>query len=587
MPEIRQRKINPIIYDKAILSGCNARQARIIASRVTDENVQINSFIRPDLSNLYSSSLLKDVNKGATRIAQAVMNNEVIVLATDWDSDGTSSSVLGMDVMINTFHVPENKISVLIGNRKRDAFGLSDAAVERILKMRERPSLVITADMGSGDAHRISLLAKEEIDVIVTDHHEISSLEELKRSAYALINPQQPGCEYPDKAISGAVVFFLVLSRVREILIENKSLPEETPTLSNVMDYLVLSTIADCMSLTSLMNRAIVLHGLNLMNQQNSRPCWNAFKKEYNKSILEVSDIGFYLSSLVNSSSRLTHAMNSYRFLSAKTDCEAEQYLKALILSNNERKRIENKMKDIAILDAQRQVDAGCSAIVCYDDANTSGVQGIVASRLIEKFGKPSVVLSKKVSGDITGSARSIEGINIKSIFDSNNAKHSGLLKASGGHKFAGGMTVSDNSSVELFHQAFDHEVKIIATKNNLILKPFILSDGKLDSERIALNTLDEINELQPYGCQFEIPIYEGSFTIKRLKVLGVKKQHLKLWLLPENMNYTVEAVWFYSCKKNCPVFENDKVFALYTLGKNTFRGESKIQLVLKMMEKI
>lgn len=218
-----------------------------------------------------------------------------------------------------------------------------------------------------------------------------------------------------------------MLVKVRQLLIQRNYLSESAPKLGRMLDLLCLSTIADCMTLGSVMNRALVKYGLEAINSEN-RICWTAFKKHHNKSILDPNDISFLLAPAINSASRLTHAMMSYHFLTATNIEDAEHYLKEIIQSNDNRKVIEKQMKKIAMVAAQKQIDNGDSTIVIYDESFTSGVQGIVASRLVERFGKPSVVFSKKLNSVISGSARGVAGMNIKHIIETIDKENVGLL---------------------------------------------------------------------------------------------------------------------------------------------------------------
>lgn len=405
-PKVVRRKINQEVKKEAISLGSSDLQANIIASRKIPKNTTVNGIINPSLSHIPDYSLLLDIDKAADKISDAIIGGETIGLLCDFDVDGISSTAVLSKSLVDFFNVHPVKIKYFISNRMTEGYGFSDKVLDRVLNIDKNdiPTLLITADQGSADGDRVKSYIEEmksrDIDasVIVTDHHEIPSSGGPK-SAYAFVNPQQKGDKFPDKTICGCTVALLVMVATRVALINKNYLDDDAPKLSQLLAYSTAATIADCVSMASETNRAIVKYGLHEINQEKI-PAWKIMKqaiiKNENQPVL-ADTIAFGLGPRINACSRTGgDGLNGVRFYLSETDISAQRYLNLLDYNNEERKIIEKKLVDESIIKASDMVLQGKKSLVIFLQNGHHGIHGIVASRIVEKFGRPTICLSPK-----------------------------------------------------------------------------------------------------------------------------------------------------------------------------------------------
>ena len=249
------RSIDASVFAEARSRGFDPVIARIVAGRITSDT-PLEAVLAPRLQHIAPPSLLTDIHQAANRLQQAILQNERIGVLTDYDADGLTSHAVITESLLR-FGVSRQKLTHWIGHRLEDGYGISEALVDRLLDSIPLPELLISADCGSSDEAQIARLQVAGIDVIVTDHHQVSD-HGPPSSAYAVVNPNRTDCHYPDKAIAGCMVSWLVMSHVRQGLIDRQAIAADTPKLGDLLDYVALGTIADCVSLgSSETNRAI------------------------------------------------------------------------------------------------------------------------------------------------------------------------------------------------------------------------------------------------------------------------------------------------------------------------------------------
>jgi single-stranded-DNA-specific exonuclease len=577
-PIIKTKSYHRDLEQQAITAGLHPVMARVVASRAIATDVPLEQALFPKLKNLFSPLKMADMEKAAERVAAAIINGECIGLETDHDCDGQTSHAVLYHNLVFHFKHPKEKIRSYIGNRLTEGYGLSESVALRILADNPKTQLVITADNGSSDEPRIKLLRDAGIDVIVTDHHEIPR-EGLPISAYACLNPTRSDCDYGDPCIAGCMVAWLLMTATRQKLMASGYLPTTTPTLLDSLDFVAVGTIADCVSMArSINNRAVVAYGIKII-EAGTRPCWRAIKSTLTGP-LTSEDLGFKIGPLLNSDGRLATAFGSVSFLLSDTDEEAMAWLFSLQESNQERKAIQQDIVLRGLKEAKNQMDAGRSSLCIYLEASHSGVHGIAASRLKDIFGRPTVFLTPKTSdldlNVMTGSVRGIENFHVREALQQIANWHPNVLIAFGGHKGAGGLTLK-LEDFDLFSDAFEKATRL--QLQDIKLEPVIWTEGVLPIRHFNLELVDILSKLEPFGREFESPIFECEATLKELRFIG-DGTHARVLLESEGVK--LKGVWFklrQTSESSIPVKLGDYVKVAFSLKANIFRNERSLDI--------
>jgi single-stranded-DNA-specific exonuclease len=470
LPQIIYRKMDDAYYQAACEAGYDPLAAQIVASRPISQTVPIESIFAPKLKFLDHPEKLPDLDIACERLYKAIENQEIIGIETDHDCDGQTSHAVIFTALTECFGYPENKIRSYIGHRLKEGYGLSEKVMERMLADDPRPSVIITADNGSSDEARIAILQSQGIDVIVTDHHEIP-IEGIPQSAFAVINPIRHDSTYPDKAIAGCMVAWLVMAALRQKIMQHRQIT--LPSLANILDFVAVGTIADCVSMAkSQNNRAVVAYGMKLI-EQGKRPCWQVLKPLLSQP-LSSEDLGFKIGPLLNSDGRLACAFGSVSFLLAKTLEEASKWVTHLQAQNQERKSIQDKLSQAALLQAKQQYAQGRQSLCIFLEDGHAGVHGICASRVKEAFGRPVIIFSPKEAepGCIAGSGRSIEGLHLREVLQEIQNAES-LIERFGGHQGAVGLSLL-KENFERFSECFETMVRKRIDERSLGPKIFV-----------------------------------------------------------------------------------------------------------------
>ncbi|MBS0289875.1 MAG: single-stranded-DNA-specific exonuclease RecJ [Proteobacteria bacterium] len=578
-PKVKQRKIDTKRENAYLLQGATPLLARIVASRPFIDIASDNLFSFK-LQQLDSPSSLADVTKAVDRLILALQNQEVIALETDHDCDGQTSHAVLYTVLVDYFGHPPHLIQSFIGHRLKDGYGLSEAVALRILAKNPRPSLVLTADNGSGDEQRIALLKSEGIDVIVTDHHEIP-IEGIPRSAYAVINPTREDCAFPDRYIAGCMVAWLFMAATRARLIQQG---KQIPSLAACLDFVAVGTIADCVSIArSYNNRAVVSYGMKLI-QQGLRPCWRALLPLLSTP-LSSEDLGFKIGPLLNSDGRLASAFGSVSFLLAQSDEDAKHWVAYLQTQNMERKSIQENVTQMALKQAIKQFQAGKVGLSIFLEEGHAGVHGISASRIKDMFGRPVIIFCPKMgdSERLTGSARSIEGVHIRDILQEIYYRAPQAIERFGGHQGAAGLTLS-RQYLPLFDKVFEEVLSEHVSA--ALIGPVIWTDGELPIADLTIEFIEKlVGQLEPFGREFEFPTFETQGKIISIHKMGEAKTHARLGLVIDDL--WLEAVWFNCCGKDKPMKADigDTVCVVFAPKLQTFRGQRKLSCQIMHLE--
>ncbi len=581
-PKIKTRAYDAKIEEEGISLGLHPVIARIVAGRPLSTEFPLLQALSPRLSQLTNPFSLLDMQKAAERVSKAIIEGEIIGLETDHDCDGQTSHAVLYHNLVERFHHPKEKIRSYIGHRLTEGYGLSDAVAERILNDSPKVTLLITADNGSTDEPRIARLKTKEIDVVVTDHHQIP-LEGCPQSAYACLNPARSECQYGDPYIAGCMVAWLLMAAVRQKLMELHYLPNKEPTLTDSLDFVAVGTVADCVSIArSANNRAVVSYGLKLIDA-GTRPCWRALKTVL-KGPCRSEDLGFKIGPLLNSDGRLANAFGSVSFLLAETDAEAGEWLKSLESQNQERKSIQKQIVEQAIIIAKQQMFKQQFVLSIFLADGHPGVQGIAASRIKDLFGRPTVIFAIKPGAPdiITGSMRGIENFHVRDALQTVSEADPKLLIAFGGHKGAAGLTLALNNFERfciLLEEACEQQLQI-----QLPLHPVIWTDGPLSSSELHLDFLNQLEVLEPFGREFEPPVFELNGILRELRPVG-DGLHVRVNLELEGRYFS--GIWFgarSSVQQSFQVAVGERVHVAFSLRENLYRGNRSLDIQIISM---
>lgn len=492
-------------------------------------------------------SELKDNYKAAKRIKKAVEAKENIIIVGDYDVDGIVSSV----ILTHFLQRVGAKFDVKIPNRFTEGYGLNSTIIDNL---PANTNLIITVDNGISADEAAICCQKRGIELIITDHHQPPSKLPI---AFAIINPKQQECHFPNSEICGAQVAWYLVGALKDVFGINYD-------MSKSLDILLLAIIADMMELRD-MNRVLTRLGLEHLNR-SKRACFRAIREYYGKSKFGFDDISFLIAPLINSTGRMDDATLSYKFLSSTDIRKANGYLDEIISINNSRKEEEKNLYEDSILN----VDEDDSIIVAWGKEWHEGVIGIVASRLCKQYKKPAIVFS--IDDDrAKGSARSVGRFDILKAIEDNRE----LLIGYGGHRSAAGIVI-DPSNLMKFKEALNSQISkedIIASTN---YKDEIL--GELNLDELDLEMLDILEFFEPYGQKNPRP----TFILKDLKVLlirtiGKDQNHLKMTL---KKGGTIKEALFFNFDVRPK--ENDYITIIATITKNEFKKMISPELIIK-----
>lgn len=579
LPVFIERECDASVEHAALAAGYTALQSRVIASRVFDvAGGQIERAVQPTAMDLDGPETLPDIAIAATLIADAVVNGRPIAIVTDHDADGATSHAI-LRLALEQMGVKPERISGFLSHRMIEGYGVSDALVDRMLLDLQPSTCIVTADQGSADEARICRLRECGHDVVVTDHHGIP-IEGPPRSANAVVNPVRTDSQFPDKAIAGCHTALLVMAAVREELIRRGRDVSRLPRVSELLDFCAVGTIADASSLgQSRNNRLIVQRGLRIMNTR-PRPCWNALRRLISKSGDWVSaDIAFQVATRINARGRLTDAMLGVEFLCATDDEEAFRLAEQLDECNRERRTIEKALTVAATAVARQAVAAGRSGLCLWlGEGAHPGVHGITASRMVEKFGRPTICLSPMHGHPTiaTGSIRTTSTFHVLDALDSIRRTHPDLLISAGGHRGAGGLKVL-RSNIDELAEAWDRCVTVCY--GDAKPGPMLLVDGELKAP--SLEHVRELSGLEPFGRGFEPAVFWATWMVTQARPMG-DGSHLKL-LLTANGRST-EGVWFNAMEPGSdpPLRPGQSARLAFSVDENIYRGMSRLQLVIR-----
>ena len=577
----RERSRDAGVERAALAEGFTAFQARILAGRLSELTRSVAGLVRPRVSELDTPDTLPDIDVAARLIADAVENGSCIAVVTDHDADGATSHAI-IRSCLRRWGVGEERIRGYLSHRLVEGYGVSQGFLERMLPDLPPRTCIITADQGSTDEARIAILRAAGHCVVVTDHHGVPE-EGPPPSAHAVVNPVRADSRFADRSIAGCHTALLVMAATRETLVRRGALASDAARASDFFDYCAIGTVADAASLgMSHNNRIVVQRGLHLMNTR-PRPCWEAMRQLLSKQgNWTAADIAFQLATRINARGRLGDAMLSVEFLCAEHEKDALAMARELDESNRARREVERQTTRVAMRAAQEAVAGGRYGLCLWmGEDGHSGVHGISASRIVESFGRPTICLSP-VAGDegmATGSIRSTGPVHVRNAIDRMRRQWPDLIVGGGGHGGAGGLRVR-RIDIPRLEQAWDHCVRDCYPDASP--QPEILVDG--DIEVPSLAHVAELEALQPFGREFDAPVFLGPWTIEQAKAIG-DGTHVKMTLHRAGAKY--DGIWFgaKSIDAAIPVQVGETRRMAFGIDANEFKGRRRLQLLIRSVE--
>ena len=545
-------------------AGIHDLMARLLASRGVTDAAQID----PAWRNMIPPSLLTQAREAAVLLADAIARRDRMLIIADYDCDGATACAVGLRALRSMGAM----VDFLVPNRFETGYGLSPAVVELAEQHPSgKPDLLITVDNGIASIDGVEAAHMAGMQVLVTDHHLPG--DELP-DALAIVNPNQPGCEFPSKNLAGVgVIFYLMLALRAELRQRGVYEANAGPRLNELADLVALGTVADVVSLDA-NNRLIVTQGLERMRKGQMQVGLRALFQVAGRDPRQASafDLGFALGPRINAAGRLADMALGIRCLITDDEDEAANLARELEDMNQDRRSIEQSMREEA-LRAAELAEPDTSATVCvYHPEWHQGVVGLVASRLKEKYWRPTLAFAQGDEGEIKGSGRSIPDVHLRDALDLVSKRYPGLILKFGGHAMAAGLTIEEDN-YEVFVQAFEEAVQELTGRYHF--DPIIETDGSLEPEHINI-TVASLLQKQVWGAGFPAPVFRDNFFVRQQRLL--KNKHLKL-SLERNGEY-FDAIWF-----NRDTLLPENIEAAYRLDQNEWNGNVSVQFIIEFAQ--
>ncbi len=551
-------KILPVDAEKSrgLRSALNIHPALcdILVQRGIDSFEKSRHYFRPSLSDLHDPALMKDMDKAVDRIIRAIDRQEKILVFGDYDVDGTTA-VACMTQFLGKLHP---LVDFYIPHRYREGYGVSRAGID--FAGENGFSLIISLDCGIKSVELISYAQSLGIDFVVCDHHLPD--EELP-PAVAILNPKQPGCNYPYKELCGCGVGFKLITA----LAARFGIPDEN--CFEYLDLVATAIAADIVPMTG-ENRILAFHGLRKANESPNRGIRALMQLSGITKELHINNLVFMIAPRVNAAGRMDDARKAVQMFIAGTDEEALKFAEMLHSDNTDRKEADSSITTEALA-MIHESDDGLTrkSTVVFREHWHKGVVGIVASRLIEHYHRPTIVLTK--SGDYAaGSARSVPGFN---LYEAIHACREHLL-GYGGHFAAAGMTL-ELDKVNAFREKFEEIVSSTITPEMLV--PEIIIDSTISLQDIRWPFYNILRQMEPFGPENQRPVFLARQVMNTGYSKIVKEQHLRFSL--RQGNTTITGIGFGMADKFQLLQMNQPLDIVFKLDENEWNGEKSLQL--------
>jgi single-stranded-DNA-specific exonuclease len=523
---------------------------------------QAKKFFRPSLDDLHDPFLLKDMDIAVSRIEKAIANNENILIYGDYDVDGTTA----VSLVSSYLKTITNHIATYIPDRYDEGYGISTQGID--FAADHNFSLIIALDCGIKAIKKVNYASQKNIDFIICDHHKPGN--KLPK-AVAVLNAKREDCSYPFDELCGCGVGFKLI----QALASKRG--QTLEDLTQYLDLVATAIAADIVPITG-ENRILTYFGLQVINS-NPRNGIKAIIQGVKKKILTITDVVFIIAPRINAAGRMKHGNYAVELLTEMDYEAALNFATSIEKFNLERKEIDKKITYEALQQIKSANEEEKFSTVVYSEDWHKGVIGIVASRLIESYYRPTLVFTK--SGDkLAASARSVKGFDIYEALE----QCSEYLEQFGGHKYAAGLTLTPDQYIP-FKEKFEAVVKKTIDKELLI--PEITIDSALDLSEITPKFFRILKQMGPFGPKNMKPVFATSSVRDNgyAKRVGADKSHLKLNIINGADQKTYNAIGFGLGDKINSI-QND-FDIVYTIDENEWNGNTSIQLLVKDIKKI
>lgn len=542
---------------------------RLYAAR----GVQSAAELDKGLARLIPYQQLKGIDAAVRLLVEALEQRQRILFVGDFDADGATASTVGV---LGLRLLGAAQVDYLVPNRFEYGYGLTPEIVA--VALQREPELLVTVDNGISSVEGVAAAKAAGLKVLVTDHHLPGP--ELP-AADAIVNPNQPGCEFPSKSLAGVGVIFYVLlalrARLREVdWFARAGIAEAN--LGELLDLVALGSVADVVPLDA-NNRILVHQGLARIRAGRARPGLRAILEVSGKRHERISstDLGFILGPRLNAAGRLDDMSLGIECLLSDDEALVADMAQQLDDLNKDRKAIEQGMQREALAQLKDlSLDDMPFGLCLFEPDWHQGVIGILASRLKERYHRPTIAFADAGDGLLKGSARSVPGLHIRDALDAVAARHPGLISKFGGHAMAAGLSLPQEN-FGAFATAFDGEVRRQLSEDDLTGR--LLSDGQLGAEEFHLELAKALRHAGPWGQHFPEPLFHGVFQVVTQRVVGEK--HLKLVLKTECGSQTLDGIAFNVDRELWPNASVRWVELAYKLDVNEYQGRESVQLLV------
>ncbi len=532
--------------------------ATLLVQRGIETYEQAKTFFRPTLEDLHDPYLMKDMDKAVERIEKAIANNENILVFGDYDVDGTTAVSL-VSSYLRTYYP---NVATYIPDRYNEGYGISYIGID--YAEDNDVSLIIALDCGIKSIDHVNYAKVKNIDFIICDHHRPG---DSLPDAIAVLDPKRADCSYPYDELCGCGVGFKLI----QALAENRK-----QTIEDLLPYLDLvatAIAADIVPMTG-ENRVLAKFGLEVINT-NPRPGIKALIQNTKKKVLTITDVVFIVAPRINAAGRVKHGNEAVALLTEYNLKQAEQFASEIEGYNSDRKDLDKQITKEALLQIEENNEIERFSTVVYQESWHKGVIGIVASRLVENYYRPTIVFTK--SGDkLAASARSVKDFDVYNALEAC-AEH---LEQFGGHMYAAGMTLKEEN-YQNFKNAFENEVKNTIHPDLLI--PEIAVDFELDFSDIDEKFMRILKQFEPFGPENMTPVFMSKNVVDSgyAKTLGNDAEHLKVFV-KQNHSPNFNAIGFGLGKKIDIVKNKNPFDAVYVVEENEWNGNVSLQLQLR-----
>ena len=542
--------------------------ATLLVQRGIETFEQARQFFRPSLDDLHNPYLMKDMNKAVARIESAIANGENILVFGDYDVDGTTAVSLVSSYLKSYYP----NVATYIPDRYDEGYGISFKGID--FADDNGFTLIIALDCGIKSIDHIAYANEKNIDFIICDHHRPGN--ELP-NAVAILDPKREDCSYPYDELCGCGIGFKLIQALGE---------KRNQTIDNLLIYLDLvatAIAADIVPMTG-ENRILAKFGLEVINT-NPRPGIKALVQNVKKKVLTITDVVFIIAPRINAAGRIKHGNEAVALLTEYDFDQAENFASEIEQHNSDRKDLDKQITIEALDQIEINEETDKFTTVVYNENWHKGVIGIVASRLIETYYRPTIVFTK--SGDkLAASARSVKEFDIYKALEAS----SDHLEQFGGHMYAAGMTLKEEN-YQKFKNAFEKVVS--ETIHPDLLTPEILIDAEINLTDINEKLVRLLNQFEPFGPQNMTPVFmtKGVIDTGYAKQLGKDEEHLKLYIKQNNSEGLPSldsaaprfgAIGF-GLGNRLQLVKNQKPFdAVYCIDENEYNGNVTLQLRVK-----